>query len=224
MPSVTSGSSIPNDAGRQVLGGRAQDVAEDVVASCDRLVGRQDDHDLVLGPVDGERRERDGAPRCCGRAARASERAHAGACVADESLVAPVGHDRDVVGQAGQPVDRPPGGASRSPSSGRNGFGRSGRLSGMEAGPTATGQDHGVHAPPILRGATRCRPVAVVPTGGRADDPATFGPDEGVPTACWNARRASWNARRSGAGRAVGSLGWVGRLDLVPPTRAPCTS
>ena len=110
---------------------RPEDVAVDAVARrVDVGVGRHDDHHLVVGPVDGERRQGDrrgGVP-----AHRLEEHPAVGQLVADEALVAPVGHDRDV-------VRRQPGGRRlqerSSPSSGRNGFGRSGRLRGWSRVP-----------------------------------------------------------------------------------------
>ena len=58
MPRVTSGSSIPNAPVARRSAAVAQDRPEDVVA-LDRLVGRQDEHHLVVGAVDGQRGQRD---------------------------------------------------------------------------------------------------------------------------------------------------------------------
>ena len=66
--------------------------------------------------------------------------------LADESLVAPVGDHRDVVGQAGQALDRPlQEGALAEQRQER--LGALGAAQRVEAGPAAAGQDDGIHAP-----------------------------------------------------------------------------
>ena len=72
--------------------------------------------------------------------------AHARCLLADDALVAPVGDDRDVVGQAGQALDRPlQEGALAEQRQER--LGALGAAQRVQAGPAAAGQDDGIHAP-----------------------------------------------------------------------------
>ena len=91
------------------------------------------------------------------RPSGSSEQSHVGDLVADEPLVAPVGDDRDVVGQAGEARDRRLeqglGSEQR-----QEGLGPLGSTEGVEPGPTTAGHDDGVHAPLIL-GAGRGPPT-----------------------------------------------------------------
>ena len=133
---------MPNAPRGEVLGRRAEDSLEDRHV-LDRLVGRQDDHDLVVGAVDDQRRERD---RGRGVATeRLEDERRVRDLVADQPLVAPVGDHRDVVGQALEALDRAleqrPFAEQR-----QEGLRALGAAEGMEAGPTAAGQDDGVHA------------------------------------------------------------------------------
>ena len=111
----------------------AQDVAVDVPRASDRCgVGRQDQHHLVVGPVDGEVARAIAA--AVFRPIGSSRTRAVGHLVADQPLVAAVGDDRDVVGQSAS--RRAVAWSSDSPpSSGRNGFGRSGRLRGWSRVP-----------------------------------------------------------------------------------------
>ena len=66
--------------------------------------------------------------------------------LADDPLVAAIGDDRDVVGQAGQALDRPlQQGALAEQWQER--LGALGAAQRVEAGPAAAGQDDGIHAP-----------------------------------------------------------------------------
>ena len=141
-------------ARRKVLGRGAQDVAEGLLA-LDRLVGRQDEHDLVGRAIDGERgqgdRGRGVAPE------RLEQHGDVGELVADEPLVAPVGDDRDVVGQRaqarGRRLEQGLGSQQR-----EEGLGPLGPTEGVEPGPATAGHDDAVHAPLIL-GAGRGPPT-----------------------------------------------------------------
>ena len=92
----------------------------------------------------GERRQGDG-----GRGVpteRLETSAAPGACAADDALVAAVGDDRDVVGQARETVDRSL--QQRSLAEQRQeGLRALGSAQRLESGPAAAGEDHGVHAP-----------------------------------------------------------------------------
>ena len=120
----------------------AEDVAEDRLA-LDGLVGGQDDHDLVVGPVDHERGQGDRGRRVPPE--RLDHHADAGRLLEHDVPVAAVGDDRDVVGQAGQPVD---GSLQERPftEQRQEGLRALWAAQRVESGPTATGQDHGVHA------------------------------------------------------------------------------
>ena len=132
MPSVTSGSSIPNAPRRELLGGGAGRPGRRVASSTVWSAGR-----TTMTSSSGRSIASAASAMAAAvlRPERLDDERRARHLVADEPLVAAVGDDRDVVGQAGA-AGRPRRWRSdRSPSSGRNGFGRSGRLSGWRRVP-----------------------------------------------------------------------------------------
>ena len=141
-------------AGGKVLGSRPQDVAEGLLAF-DGLVGRQDEHDLVGRAIDGERGQGDRGRRVAPE--WLEQQGDVGELVADQPFVAPVGDDRDVVGQGaqarGRRLEQGLGSQQR-----EEGLGPLGSTEGVEPGPTTAGHDDAVHAPLIL-GAGRGPPT-----------------------------------------------------------------
>ena len=93
-------------ARRKVLGGGAEHVLVDAFARrLDVGVGRDHEHDLVGRAID--RRGRQGDRRRGVPPHRLEQERGVGHLVADEPLVAPIGDDRDVIGQRAQaPVGR----------------------------------------------------------------------------------------------------------------------
>ena len=92
--------------------------------------------------------------RCCDPSAR-RRTSGVGQLVADEALVAPVRHDRDVVGRRRR-ADSAVAWRSDSLAEERQERLRAlGSAQRVESGPAAAGHDDGVHAPPILGAATR---------------------------------------------------------------------
>ena len=133
-------------AGRQPLARVTQHHAEQI-GPFDSLVGRQDEHDLVVRSIDGQGGQGDG-----GRGVppeRLHQDSDAGELGPDETLVASVGDDRYIVGHPGQPGD------SRLDERLRGDQGQErlrvlGAAQGMEARPAAAGQDDGIHVATIL--------------------------------------------------------------------------
>jgi len=84
--------------GREVRGRLREDVRIGVLArGIDVGIGRDDEHDVLGRPVEGDRRQGD---RGRGVATHGlEEQGGVRELVADQSLVATLGHDRDVVGQ-----------------------------------------------------------------------------------------------------------------------------
>ena len=108
-----------------------------------------------------------------------------------------IGHDRDVVGQPGQPVDRPL--QQRALAEQRQERLRAlGSAQRVEAGPAAAGQDDGVHAPPSL--GARMAPIVAPRSAVEAQPAATTGSGSGRPASA--ARRAALSVRSHGRSRS----------------------
>ena len=143
-PSVTSGRSMSNAPVARSLAGGPQHLAEDLVplGSIWRRPGPR--HDLVVGPVDRDAWRGRWPPPCCGPIGSMSRPA-SGSCSLDQPLVAPVGHDRDVVGRQprrGRLEERP------LTEQRQEGLWALGTAERVESGPAAAGHDDGVHARP----------------------------------------------------------------------------
>ena len=148
MPRVTRGASISNAPVARSLAAISQDAPEGVLArGIDVGIRRDDEHDVVRWPVQGDGRERD---RGRGVAThRLEQQGRFGELVADQPLVAALGHDRDVVGQPPQPPLR---GLEQGlvAEQRQEGLRALGPTQGMESGPTAAGHDDGVHVAVIV--------------------------------------------------------------------------
>ena len=116
---------------RRDLLGRRQDRLEDRHLF-DRLVGRDDDHHLVLGAVDRQGGEGDRGG--CVPTERFEEELGVRRLLAGQCLVAAIRDDRDVIGETRQAATDAWSSVPCA-SKGRNGFGRSGRLSGWSRVP-----------------------------------------------------------------------------------------
>ena len=150
MPSVTSGSSMSKTPVARLPDGDRHDVAE-LVLALDPLVGREDEHDLVVGPVDERRRQGDrrrGVP-----AAGLDDEPNVRDLVADELAVAPLRHAIDVAlaDERGDPAHSPL--EERLVTEKREeGLRSLGSAERPEPGPATTGQDHGVHGRSFIVG------------------------------------------------------------------------
>ncbi len=139
------------DAGLAIVGrsSRGGDHVAIDALELDRRVGRQDDHDFVVGPIDRRHGQRDG--RCGVPAGRLGEDADAGQLGGDEAAVAAVGDDRDrVLG----PEDRPDAGGrplqERLIAEQRQErFRPLGRAERPQAGASPAGEDHDMHRAPF---------------------------------------------------------------------------
>ncbi len=133
----------PEGLDRQPPGGVAQRGLElDLIH--DRVVGRQHDHHVVGRTIDRQGREGD---RRRGVAPdRLLDHGHVGQLAADEVAVAPIGDDEDVSGidQRIEPVDRQ---LEQRPLAGQRqeGLGPLGSAERPQSGPSAAGEDHGIH-------------------------------------------------------------------------------
>ena len=156
VPSVTSGSSIPKAPVARCSAAAAEHVLVNAFARrLDMGVGRDHEHDLVGRAID--RRGRQGDRRGGVPPHRLEQKSGVGHLVADEPLVAPIGDDRDVIGQRAQaPVGRLEEGLLAD--EGQEGLGTLGATQRVEPGPAAAGHDDGIHAPVIV----------APPTGPRA--------------------------------------------------------
>ena len=175
MPRVTSGSSIPNAPVARSSAAIAKHVLVDPLAlRVDMGVGGDDEHDVLGRPVEGRRREGDRGGRVATH--RLEQQGGVGHLVADDPLVAAVGDDRDVVGQAAQP---PLGGLEQGfvAEQREEGLRALGPAQRMESGPATAGHDDGVHVVPIL--APR-RTARIRPSLGD-DDPLPFPDDLALP-------------------------------------------
>ena len=106
-----------------------------------------DEHDLVGRAID--RRGRQGDRRRGVPPHRLEQERGVGHLVADEPLVAPIGDDRDVIGQRAQaPVGRLEEGLGADER--QEGLGALGATQRVEPGPAAAGHDDGIHAPVIV--------------------------------------------------------------------------
>ena len=148
MPRVTRGSSIPNAPVASCSAAIFEDVLVHVLArGVDVGIRRDDEHDVVRWPIEGDRRERDRGRRVATH--RLEQQGGFGELVADQALVATVGHDRDVVGQPPQPPLRrlEQGLVAEQRQEGLRALGPA---QGVESGPTAAGHDDGVHVAVIV--------------------------------------------------------------------------
>ncbi len=138
----------PEGARRKVLGRGAEHVLVNAFARrLDMGVGRDHEHDLVGRAID--RRGRQGDRRGRVPPHRLEQKLGVGHLVANEPLVAPIGDDRDVIGQRAQaPVGRLEEGLGAD--EGQEGLGTFGATQRVEPGPAAAGHDHGIHAPVIV--------------------------------------------------------------------------
>ncbi len=119
------------------------------------MIGGQHDHHLVDGAVDGERREGDGRGGVPG--VWLGQHRDPGELILDVADVALVGDDRDVLGPQVQlvPVHEARDGQLEervAPKQGQERLGAFGPAEGMQPGPTAAGQDDGVHVALIVSG------------------------------------------------------------------------
>ena len=148
---------MPNAPVARSLGRRPQDVLEDAARAGSMCASAgQDEHDLVVGTIDGERREGDGGG---GVATHRLEEDHRrGELIADEPLVAPVGHDRDVVGERPRAVATVAWSSVSIAEQRQERLRALGSTQGMQPRPAAAGHDDGVHAPTIIAPRDR-RPV-----------------------------------------------------------------
>jgi len=108
----------------------------------DRLIGRQDQHHLVVRTLDRHRRECDGRRRVATH--RLEQERRRWCLVANERLVLAIGDDRDVVGHAAEPIDRRLEQGTLTEER-QERFGPLGRAQRVETGAPAAGQDDGVH-------------------------------------------------------------------------------
>ena len=95
----------PDRTGREVACRLPEDVAVDALpCRVDMRVGGQDEHDLVLRPVDGKDRQGDGGRGVATH--RLEHERRLGNLRSDEPFIAPIGHHRDVRGQVADAVIR----------------------------------------------------------------------------------------------------------------------
>ena len=143
-------------ASGEVVSRASEHGAKDLLAlGVDRVVGGQHDHDLVDGPVDGERREGDGRGGVPG--VWLGQHRDPGELILDVADVALVGDDRDVLGPQVELVTVHEAGDGQleervAPKQGEERLGAFGPAEGMQPGPTAAGQDDGVHVTLIVSG------------------------------------------------------------------------
>ncbi len=136
----------PERPGGQPLRRDADDVGVDALTGrVDVRVRGDDEHDVVVGPIDGRRRQGDRGGRVATH--RLEQEAGVRELVADDALESAVGHDRDVVGQPAQPSrGRLDEGLVAQEWQER--LGVLGAAQGVEPRPATAGHDHGVHAGP----------------------------------------------------------------------------
>ena len=140
--------------GRKVIRRGAEHPPKDAFPGVvDRMVGGQHDHHLVLGSIDGERREGDRRGGVPGM--RLGQHRDPGELVLDIADVALVCDDRDVLRPkvellaAQEPGDRQLQ-ERVAPKQRQERLGAFGPAEGVQPGPTAAGQDDGVHVAPIV--------------------------------------------------------------------------
>ena len=133
-PNVTSGSSISNASVARRSALSSTDVYKPSDVRVDVGVGRDDQHHLVVGLVDGDRGEGDGGGGVA--AHRLEQDVRVRQLVADEALVAAFGDDGDVVVRRAAAAPSPGAASPRSAAA-------AGRASGVPAG-----SEGGVVVPP----------------------------------------------------------------------------